>query len=313
MSRLTARQWAALAVSAATVVGTLLLVGVFAPRWWTGAGGTYAPGEPLATSTRVVPPRTLFGDPVTASVRVLVDARTVDPDSVRVYPDFRPYRVAAFTRELQHDVGHAVAVSYAFELDCVVVSCLTAFEVPDTEPARPKPLRFAAARVQARDREGAFVNARATWPELFVRSRLTPEEIAVGEPAVAPFAAPAVTWRVPPDVLGGVLVTLAALLALGGGYLVATGLRGAPAVRRLTIPAHLTPVDRALALARHAADQGDAEGGRRALERLAAELRRAGQPELAGTAGRLAWSPDAPTRVALDELETALGRSRNGR
>jgi hypothetical protein len=311
--RLTGRQWAALGIGAAAVLGTILLVGVFAPRWWNGEGGTYAPGRPIAASTRLDPSRTLFGDVVTAHVRVVVDDREVDPETVRVYPDFRPYRVASFTRELRHDVGRGTAIDYSFRLDCVVVSCLTAFEVPDTEPARPKALRFVPARVQARDHHGAFVNARATWPDLFVRPRLTPDEVSVGEAAVDRYVAPEVTWRVPPDVAGGILVALAAALALGGGYLVATGVRGRPVPRRLLIPSHLTPVDRALALARHAAEHGDAEGGRRALERLATELRRSGEPELAGSVGRVAWSHDAPTRDDVDALADELGVSRNGR
>jgi hypothetical protein len=311
--RLTRRQWAALGVALAVGAAAALLVGVAAPRWWQGEGGTYVPRALLAATTALDPPRALFGDTITARVEVVVDAGSVDPGSVRVYPDFRPYRVAAATREVRDDVGRAAVVSYAFQLDCVIVSCLTAFEEPDTEPPRPRSFTFAPARVQARHLAGAFVNGRARWPPLFVRSRLTPDEVAAGEPSTPPFEAPPVTWRVHPDVLGGALTALAALLALGGGYLVATGVRGAPAVRRLRIPEHLTPVDRALALARHAADAGDAEGGRRALERLAKELRRRGEDELAGAAGRLAWSPEAPTRAAVDELESALRNGSDGR
>jgi hypothetical protein len=109
------------------------------------------------------------------------------------------------------------------------------------------------------------------------------------------------------------LVGAASVLAVVGGLLVATAVRGRVAVRRLRIPAHLTPVERALALARHAAASGDTAGERRALERLATELRRSGDGELTDAVRRLAWSKEEPSDEALEELASELVRTGNGR
>ena len=53
----------------------------------------------------------------------------------------------------------------------------------------------------------------------------------------------------------------------------------------------------ALALVRESATSGSPEEERRALERLAVELRRARSPALAGDASRLAWSQPVPAGI----------------
>ena len=150
------------------------------------------------------------------------------------------------------------------------------------------------------------------WPTLVVHSRLTAERIQRETPDVAAFAAPPVTYSVSPDVLGWLLIAGAALLTLGAGWLIARSLAVVRRERPLRLPAHLTPVERALALARHALDRGDVTGGRKALERLAAELERSGRDDLALAAGRTAWSSGGPSVTSVDELVVSLRKSDNG-
>jgi hypothetical protein len=112
-------------------------------------------------------------------------------------------------------------------------------------------------------------------------------------------------------VLGGLLIAAGALLALAAGFLLAGAVRGKPVSLRLRIPAHLTPLERALALVRVAADDEPTEA-RKALERLAAELRRSGYRDLASNAGQLAWSAQDPSPRALQKLVDDVAGSVNG-
>jgi hypothetical protein len=94
---------------------------------------------------------------------------------------------------------------------------------------------------------------------------------------------------------------------LGAGALVVrVALLDRRPLRALRIPPHLTPIDRALALAEHAARHGEVDESRKALERLAAELRRHGAVERAGDAERLAWSARSPTPESVETLADAV-------
>lgn len=307
--RVVAAGGVALAALAAVVV-LLLFV---APGWWRGEGGSYAPNA-LETSTRIDPPSALFGDVLTARAAVLVDRRRLDPGSVQLYARFAPYRVVSSVRRVTGDVGHATRVEFVFRIQCVTVACLDVMEREREDGRRvTTPVAFRAAELTAEDPAGRATTAQVRWPRVVVRSRLSSEEVASGEPRAAAFAAPDVSYGASPDRLGWSLVALATLLTLCGGYLVATAVRGRPLVRALRIPAHLTAVDRALVLARHAAATGDTAGERRALERLGAELRKSGKADLAVAARRLAWSESRPSENDLDELAHELARMGNGR
>ena len=83
--------------------------------------------------------------------------------------------------------------------------------------------------------------------------------------------------------------------------------------RVLRLPPHLGAIERSLALARHALDDGDVDGGRKALERLSAELERGGRDDLADEVTRIAWSPPGPSEAELDDLTRLVGSSTNGR
>jgi hypothetical protein len=146
-----------------------------------------------------------------------------------------------------------------------------------------------------------------------LRSRLDQQTIDLLETRPAAFRRADVSYAVRPEVLGWGAIAVAVALLLVGGWLVAGVVRGRRQLRRLGIPAHLTGVDRALALLEHARVERDVAGERRALERLALELQKDGRPELSLTATRLAWSKDGPRDEALDSFTASFAGAQNGR
>jgi hypothetical protein len=312
VTRPAARRLGAVLVLVVTLAAVVLVVAVFAPRWWSGEGGSYAPPVP-ATAAHIEPSAALFGDVLTARATVLVDSRTIDPDTVRLYGRFAPYRIASTSRSVDENVGQATRVNYVFRLQCLTVPCLGAMEREGRDGRRiTTPITFRSAALAAETRDGAQVDGEVRWPSVVVRSRLSADDVASGEPQAPRFRVPETTYRISPDTLAWLLVGATAVLALVGGVLVAGAVRGRVAVPRLRLPAHMSPVERALALARHAAAHSDTAGERRALERLATELRRSGDGELAVAVRQLAWSQREPTGEALDELAAELARMGNG-
>jgi hypothetical protein len=77
-------------------------------------------------------------------------------------------------------------------------------------------------------------------------------------------------------------------------------------LRTYRIPAHLSPVERALVLAEHATAHGEVEESRKALERLAEELRKRSAEGDANDAERLAWSESGPSPETVAELATSV-------
>jgi hypothetical protein len=148
------------------------------------------------------------------------------------------------------------------------------------------------------------VRRAVVWPAVAVQSRLTADEIGLSTPKARATAAPAaVTWRVPPGRLAELSFAAALLLTLAAAWLLTTVVRrNLHLVRTPRIPAHLTPIDRALVLAQHAAKNGEVDESRKALQRLAIELRRQQEESQAKAAERLAWSAPGPSRTTVDEL-----------
>jgi hypothetical protein len=169
-------------------------------------------------------------------------------------------------------------------------------------------VRLRPAKATGRGRDGRAFTARVAWPVVGVQSRLTAEEIALSMPRVEqPFTPPAVSFGMSPNLLGGLALGGAALLVLGAGWLVASTVRGAARpLRARGIPPHLTPIERALALAEHAAAHGEIDESRKALERVAAVLRQGDEDEHASVAERLAWSAHSPSPEAVAGLADAV-------
>jgi hypothetical protein len=184
----------------------------------------------------------------------------------------------------------------------VTRACLPAAKGRAADAQQLKP-----AGATYRTRDGRTVTTPVKWPIFGVQSRLTADEIALSTPQVAKDSTPPVSWAIAPGLLGGVALTLAALLILGAGWLVTSVVSGdTRLVRTRQIPAHLTPIERALALAEHAAAHGEVDESRKALERLAAELRRRRAVTHADDAERLAWSETDPSPESVAALATSV-------
>ena len=289
-----------------------VLVVIAARSWAEGDGGTYAPPETLV-ATRLDPPSALFGDRVEATARIVVDERHVDPRSIVLDPSFKPFQAFTSSRRVV-GVGDAAEVTFRFGLQCVTGACIRAMEQElRGGSVRPVPITLPRATARGRTNDGARVTIPVTWPTLTVHSRLTADDVALGEPSAPRFVAVDVDYGVSPDRLGWALVAIAVVLVGVAGVLVASVVAGRRKERVLRLPAHLGAVERSLALARHALDEGDVEGGRKALERLSAELERSGQDDLADQVTRIAWSPPGPSEAELDDLTRLVGSSTNGR
>jgi hypothetical protein len=292
-------------VVAALAAAALAAAVFFVAGWWHGDGGSYAPRHLVARAS-VTPQRSLFGQVVTATVQVVLDPRRIDGKSVAVTGRFSPFQLREESIARVR-VGRAEMVTFRYALQCTVAACL---------PHGPKgralgaatAFSFRPARIVARARDGSPLRATAAWPVFGVQSRLTAQEIALAEPRIeTPLAAPAVGWRIDPSLLGAAASILAGLLLVGAALLVGSvALADGRPLRVLRIPAHLTPVERALRLAEHAAGKGETDESRKALERLAVELRRRGAAANAAAAERLAWSPEQPTTATVAELATAV-------
>ena len=305
----------ALAVVALVAVAAAAVSVVFwlAPRWDEGEGGTFGLRS-FRVITSLDPEGALVGDQVSARASVLVNSDAIDPATVRLSARFAPFGLVRTERAVHEDVGRAALVEVVYTLQCVTVDCLYAMERVVDGRTVARPIRFPPGTLRARARDGSGVErASFSWPEVNLRSRLDERAIDLLETRPASFRRPDVSYAVSPAVLGWGAIAAAVSLLIAGGWFIASVIRGRRQARHLRIPAHLTGVDRALALLEHARALGDLPGERRALERLALELRREGEPELSVTATRLAWSKDGPRAEALDSFAASFAEARNGR
>jgi hypothetical protein len=300
--RLTRGRIAAAVVALVAVASVVVLAAVIAPRWWNGAGGTYAPGKTLVHA-EVTPARSLFGQVLTAHARLIVDPRRVDPASVQLDVNLNPFHVRTELRKVTKGLGRAAVVDFTYAIQCVTRDCVPLGKGTGAMDEQLKP-----ATATYRGRDGVAGKAQVTWPVFAVQSRLTAEEIALSTPHIADGSTPPpVSWAVAPGLLGGLALGAAALLVLGAGWLVAAAAAGnTRLVRTRRIPAHLTPIERALVLAEHAAAHGEVDESRKALERLAEELRKRQAGAQADDAERLAWSESGPSPETVAELATSV-------
>ncbi|MPZ63611.1 MAG: hypothetical protein GEU93_20515 [Propionibacteriales bacterium] len=250
-------------------------------------------------------PRTLlFGDQLRVRAEVVVDPELADPDSVELDTEFRPFEVEEIRRAAEHG-SDLSAVRFTITLRCLSTSCLPPEDSERREFEFP-PLRV---RVVAEGEERTF---EAPVPRVQVQTRLRPSEVSAEDGwsyddrtlapfshAIAPGSATALLW-----IGAGGLVLL-------GGALTAYAITGR-GPRAALAATRRTPLERALALARRAASQ-DPEVRRRALERLARELSRAGHPDLAERSGALAWSPPEPPGIEMGALLADVEYAEAGR
>ena len=256
--------------------------------------------EVLWPTTRVEPSAYLFGQRVTAHLDLVYDTDLIVPGSLKVEPDFAPYRILKSSSARQ-TIGHSVRLRYEYVVDCLTERCL---------PPAGGYLNFRPVEIAYQRRDAPNPGStQAEWPDLRVASRIGTS----GGFGGLRFSAnvrdlPPPSYRVEPGLLKAVGYSLALLFAAFGLLVLARAL-DIPAVVAAELArrrARLSALHRALALVRSARDYRER---RRALDRLATELRHA-EPELAVRATGLAWRKTAPSNPAVepfsDEVEDLI-------
>jgi hypothetical protein len=264
--------------------------------------------QPIRARATAAPAVHQFGDRVVAEIEVMLDPGRVDPASVTLNPDFAPFTVIGRSRQQTESEGVALQ-THRFTLTCLGPRCL---------PGRtPKAFPLEDAVIAYRLRSGASRRLSLEWPRLTGTSRLEVPELAQSRepPFRADVAPPSASFRVEPARLSALLLGGALLLVLFAAALLSPELRRLLLLRarRRDPSAGMTPLQHALLLVERSLASGNAEDQRKAIDRLARELRRAGDDELSAAARRLAWSARAPADADLAPIEEAgrtLGAAR---
>jgi hypothetical protein len=278
-------------------------------RWWLVAAALVAvaaapaahAADALSFRASVSPRTHLFGDPVVAEVQAIAPRSAAAGMTVDV--DFKPYTVVGPVEVERVSGGDSTQVRWRWHLDCMTRACL-----PGETQRR---VVFGPAKITLPTAQGKQV-ATATWPILIMRSRLGPDDRARPVQRASIYPVGEATYRVRPARLQRLLWVVTAVLVLVALALLV------PFTRRIPLPRRgfdrLGSAQRAIVLARRAAEQDDPGRRRTALERLGRELARGGSPELADEASRLAWAQSPPATDEMDGLvgraEQAIGRPR---
>lgn len=317
-------RYALLGVVAAAVVAVVVVVAVEAGSGHGSTSWSLGRGDVLAATATLSPQTLLFGQPVHVRIDAVVDRRQLDPNRVRLDEHWTPFETVANVARTRTDVGPYARLHWALDLHCVSSSCV------------PKPGMFVRQRLATGSigYAGRAANGRKvapvllTWPEVTTMSRLDPADL---QPAVivhrpgqgAPRGAylpwrlntlslSAPSYRIAPQTLFWSSSVVALLLVVAAAVILAPYL---PPLRFLAPSRKLSGVERALAAVERARGGGSADE-RKALELLAAELRRTGSGGLARSATELAWSPPDPpadrTTALTEEVRRELAGRTNG-
>jgi hypothetical protein len=293
----------------ATVVVVLAAVaGLVAWKVWDEGGGPGLGEEPIVGSAFLKPEQHLFGDAIRATLELVVDGDRVDPDSIEIGANFAPYRELRPVEVTKSESGSLTRLRYDYLLGCLVARCL---------PTGSGRVALAGTAVEY-TRRGSPVADAATieWPPIRAAGRIDPNELENAALRAELRNLPSPSYRVAPRAVELVALVLAVLFAAGAAILI---LRLLPLDR---LAARLgarwvdrrSPLEQALALVRESSESGSPEEERRALERLAVELKRARNPTLARDASRLAWSQQRPVQTGVGPLSDDVDRviSENG-
>lgn len=283
--------------------------GLVAWNAWDKGGGPGLGEEPIVGTALLAPEQHLFGDAVRARVELIVDTDRVDPDSVEIGANFEPYRELRPVEVTRSEDGPITKLRYDYVLGCLVSQCL---------PRGTGRVELGGVAVNyLRRGESEPDAATVEWVPIRAAGRIDPNELEQAALRSDLRDLPSASYRVSPRTVELVALVLAFLFAVGAAILI---LRLLPLDRLATrLGARFvdkrSPLEQALALVRESAASDSPEAERRALERLAVELRRTRNPALAGDASRLAWSQGQPVAAGVDPLSDEVERvlSENGR
>jgi hypothetical protein len=285
------------AVVAALVVALVALMG----RDDSGGEAPRLRGELVSTATSFEPRAHLFGEPVTARLDVVFDSIRIEPDSVKATPRFDPYTIASRS-ESRESFGGITRLRTEYVLECLTRKCLAPksgfLEVPRTRVEyKPRALRDPLI-------------ASVDWPAVRTASRIGVKDLEGLELLADVRDVPPVSYRVAPSTVTSVGYGLAVLLGAAGLLLLGRAL-ALPALAASVLArrrVRLSPLQRALNLVRRSTERGERADSRRALERLAVELRQTKEPDLARTATQLAWRRRDPSGSTVEPLSDEVER-----
>jgi hypothetical protein len=287
-------------VAAAVLIAAL--AGLLAWRAWDSPTGPVLGEEPITGTALLEPEQHLFGDPVRARLELVMDRNRVDPDSVEVGANFEPYRELRPLERTRTDSGPITRLRYDYLIACLTAACL---------PKGGGRVEFGAAAIEFTiPGQPGPQTGDVQWPPLRAAGRIDPDRLgqAALRAELRDLGPP--SYRVSPKTVEVVALLLAVLFAAAAAIL---ALRFLPLDRiaawfgaRRADPR--TPLERALALVREAVGADRTAEGRRALERLAEELRATSNPELASDASRLAWSRHSPGKTRVTPLSDDVER-----
>ena len=291
----------ALAVAAATVVVLVVAAGILLGGDDSGGDAPTLRGELVSTSASFEPRAHLFGEPVTARLDVVFDSTRIEPDSVKATPRFDPYTIASRS-ESRETFGGTTRVRTEYVLECLTRRCLAPksgfLKVPRTRlEYKPRALR---------DPQIASID----WPAVRTASRIGVDDLEGLELLADVRDVPPVSYRVAPSTVTSIGYGLAVLLGIVGLLLLSRALALSTAVSSALARrrARLSPLQRALNLVRRSTERGERADSRRALERLAVELRQTEEPDLARVATRLAWRRSDPSGSTVEPLSDEVER-----
>jgi hypothetical protein len=283
---------------AGAALAALVALGAGLLAWsaWDDGGGPGLGEEPIVGTALIAPEQHLFADALRARVEIIVDESRVDPDSVELGVNFAPYRQIRPARRTRTDNGSTTHLAYEYVVACLAAGCL---------PKGDGRVELGGVAVNYTQRGAAVPDAATVaWVPLKAAGRIDPNALEQAALRSDLRDLPSPTYAVSPKTVEVVALALAVLFAIGAAILV---LRLLPLDRLATrLGARFvdkrSSLEQALALVRESSASGSTEEGRRALERLAVELRRSENPSLAGDASRLAWSQGAPRAAGVGTL-----------
>jgi hypothetical protein len=268
-----------------------------------GAAPAGAETGPLSPAVSLEPNRALFADRIDAVATVVVDDEAVDPAAVHAIAAFGPLDVLSGPTVERSDQGGKAVLRFRWEVACLSQDC-----VPSVAA---RPVRLPPLQVTSTGRDGRSIDTTASWPLLSIIGRVSAEQAAAATP---PFQLetdlPQPSYRAAPRSLQAGLFVLAAVLAVALLALVGPELLAVRRRREQKRFAALSPLERALLLAREAELRNPADR-RKALSLLARVLDGTGG-SLTGAASELAWAPPEPSpaqiEAVVDEVEREVGR-----
>jgi hypothetical protein len=280
---------------------------------------TLPAGRAVLATPSLTPSVHLFGDQVTATLDVVVDASRLDPGRVELTPRFFPYERVGDVRVERRDHGDVTRLRYTMRLRCLGPQCIPSRLPSAAGPQEPgrgerKAVRFRPSFLVYDQEPRNRLLQVVRWPTLESVSRINESQVGPSEfffrAGYRPL--PGITWLLNPLLLALLLALAALVLLTPAALLVRRAYLERRAAAEPEPEPELAPLERALRLVEWSRDRPDGEDRRRALEALAEELENVESP-LADDARALAWSRSSPSPDGATLLVERVREGTNGR